>query len=116
MLDNISIYFIGYITGIVTAIISFFVKDWYSTRRINGENVVPVARPREVQDALFIHVVPPEQSLEDKNCLVCMEEFTSKEAVVECTSCHTILGHASCLESWFQQKLSCPHCRTDFFL
>jgi len=118
MLDNISIYILGYGTGIVTTMIGVFVKDWYANRSrvVEQQALVPAVRQNEIQDALFIHFRPPETSIANGlTCLVCMEEFLSKQALVECTSCHTILGHATCLETWFQRKLSCPHCRKDFF-
>jgi hypothetical protein len=70
----------------------------------------------EIQDAVIIHIVPTPQSLVEKTCLVCLEDLALKQAVVECTSCHSVLGHASCLEAWFHKQLSCPHCRAYFFV
>lgn len=118
MLDNISIYMLGYGTGIISTLITFFIKEWYVNRNrvVEQHELVQAPRRDDIQDALFIHFRPPETSIANSiTCLVCMEEFSSKQAVVECNSCHTILGHAVCLEMWFQRKLSCPHCRKDFF-
>jgi len=141
MYENTIIFIIGYGSGLFTIIFLVLIK-YYWNRWMNYEDEnedededenedVPIQRPIEIPrpeqiaeqrpenlseqiDALIIHIVPPNASLVDETCLVCLEEITIKQAVVECTTCHRVLGHASCLENWFHQKLSCPNCRQIF--
>jgi len=126
MYENTIIFIIGYGSGIFTIIFLLLIR-YYWNRWMNyedeNEDVIPrpeqraVPKPENLSeqiDAVIIHIVPPNASLVDETCLVCLEEITIKQAVVECTTCHRVLGHASCLENWFHQKLSCPNCRQIF--
>lgn len=115
-MDENDIQFIfGYGSGFFSSIIIMIFIHYFCKRRQQSQNEPGTI---EVQDAVLIHIVPPERYVmkETHTCLVCLDEYTSKEAIVECTICHAVLGHASCLDSWFQRKLSCPHCRVNFFM
>ena len=127
MNDNV-IFALGCGTGSLSTLVLVLLQKWYMYRLPVAAPEVPdplpaaprpintaVASASHVQDAVVIHIIPPDEALVHDTCIVCMEEYSIKQSVVECTSCHVILGHASCLESWFQRQLSCPHCRTQFY-
>ena len=47
-------------------------------------------------------------------CLVCHSLATSPVCITQC--CKQVLGCANCLQQWFVNNNSCPHCRADIGL
>lgn len=120
--ENTVVFIFGYGTGLFSVIFILLIKYYYARwmNSTSNQNQNPLQNshqnsPEQI-DALIIHIIPPNKSLVNETCLVCLEEYTNKQAVVECTTCHRVLGHASCLENWFHQKLSCPNCRQIFII
>lgn len=101
--DKIMLYFIGFSTGIMVSILIYIIKLYYCSNNLN-ENL------HSISPLLKLSFTPPENA---DSCLVCLEDYTNKQAVIECTSCHILIGHASCAYQWFQRNLSCPHCRVE---
>ena len=131
MFENTIIFIIGYGSGLFTIIFLLLIRYYwlnYENENEDEDEDIRIQSQLDLQsqlpiqsrlaedavDALIIHIIPPNTSLVDETCLVCLEEITIKQTVVECTTCHRVLGHASCLENWFHQKLSCPNCRQIF--
>jgi hypothetical protein len=112
--ENSIVFIIGYGSGFFSCVIILIAHYFYKSRQQTQREPGTI----QIQDAVLIHIVPPERYVmkDTYTCLVCLEEYTLKQAIVECTTCHAVLGHASCLDSWFQRKLSCPHCRANFFV
>ena len=105
MNDNIIMYLFGCATGFGSCIILYMIKQWVSNQF--NENLLPL---QSISPLLKLSFTPPANA---DSCLVCLEDYTNKQAVIECTSCHVLIGHASCSYEWFQRNLSCPHCRVE---
>ena len=128
-MDNSTTFMFGYGLGAVNTILIIVLRYWYTQcyREDRNHYQPPIniqpslssaiqIQPRPIQDALIIHFRLPEGISASSNCLVCLENMIDKQTIVECTSCHTNLGHYACIEDWFHLNMSCPHCRTNFFL
>jgi len=46
-----------------------------------------------------------------RECCICIEEFTTSEAIVATTCNHVF--HRECCDQWLTQSRTCPICRTD---
>ena len=59
---------------------------------------------KELKEVLF-------QDNTDKNCSICLEDYSKKDKVVQLDCSH--IFHRNCIETWFQNKdlKNCPLCR-----
>ncbi len=51
-----------------------------------------------------------DKMFEEKDCIICSNEFDNNEAYMPCG--HKF--HAYCVLIWFEKKMECPMCRTKF--
>ena len=76
----------------------------------------PIARARGRRPDTPIEQVPdhrPEEVLADRpmgECVICKEKIQKGQPIRHTTCAHTY--HATCLNSWYRHKHTCPVCRT----
>eukprot|EP01084_Bolivina_argentea_P189110 325326_1 len=67
----------------------------------------------EFGKALLVYSLPSRQlaqSNNHRNCTVCLEKFKSTETL-KILPCHHEF-HPECIDTWLQEKLTCPSCRS----
>ena len=57
--------------------------------------------------------VPTATVTPDKQCPICLEQFTKKDTV-KCLPCSHVY-HGSCIDEWLSHKPKCPVCKQDTF-
>ena len=50
--------------------------------------------------------------LNDKECLICMTEFSSDQKITFCPYSYKHYFHSECLLNWFKTSKACPKCNT----
>ena len=44
------------------------------------------------------------------SCCICLDDYHVDETVKKCPKCQNII-HSHCIEAWFREDTTCPHCR-----
>ena len=75
-------------------------------------STIPPASKRVLENLTKTLVTPEDLTNDEtKDCVICLEEFTSGEEVVKLTCGH--LFHEECILGWLKINCTCPMCRLE---